>query len=646
MEIPVKVYLPSGEIEQGTLSYYKDGPVVVSKDSIYNQSNNQGIAYSIQKNDDLSIFSGLTTEDKISLQSTSVVRTVSLTADGQYDLYPRSSNKWISLLSDTGKPAIFVVQDLKSKVKKLLTIVDEEEGNIVRGQLVNPYEIEILFMITDWNIYNSIRNRGIDDSFIPKLLDSPPPTWKKLASILEGVSILKLELFDSMEKTMDQFVPASFPESTRRELKAFLSWIQEEKIPEEDPLDFSSKTANAPIFSSLAFGHIQCLLQNKTPPEYVRIMTMAERGLLDLPVLPTEETIEQNSWELAWYKIIELLPNRRERVIEIADQLNKSQTIITSLPVSREQAATSKEAWIERFALINYTLFIRGYIQTQRIGLNTIVYVGGAHKWPHKHLSWAARLGSPSDKPPFIQVMVMPQTSTEQANRSLPNLSRIAWSTSCINLSLFDSSKQKWKPTTTRIMNSLTGKRTLKQLEKEFQPSLKGPILMPTKVQSKVLDYISLQMYLSSLEKGVYKKHLGIDNQEIHRILTNLKEKGILNIQYLLRIPGLASTCQIIEGDSSKILSLVRAFLKFVPSTTVLVEEGAEKAFIISRVPIEDVYDLLVNLPANAAKYDTIVKSYRIDAYVGYLNNLYSRLLMSDGTWDEDISGLLSQSRS
>ncbi len=644
MEIPVKVFLPSGDIELGMLSFQKDGPIVVINNRTYIQSNNQGITYSIRRKEDLRFFSGLTTEDQITLQSKITSRTINLSSEGQYDLYPPSSSKWVSLLSDTGKSAIFFVQDIISNSKKLLTIFDFYEEDIVRSQLVNQYETEILFMMTDWNVYNSIRNRGIDESFISKLLDSPPPTWKKLAIILDGISIPKLELFESMEKTMDQFVPASFPEATRRELKAFLSWIQEEKIPEEDPLDFSSKTANAPVFSSLAFGHIQCLLENKTPPQYVRIMTMAERGLLDLPMLPTEETIEQNSWELAWYKIIELLPNRRKRVIEIADQLNKDQTILTDLPVTREMAKASKGAWIERFALINYTLHMRGYIQTQRIGLDTVVYVGGAHKWPHNHLAWTARLGNPTEKPPFIQVMVMPKNSSEQANRSLPNLSKIAWSTSCFNLSLFDSSKQKWKSTIARITNSLGGKRTLKQLEKEFPPSSKGSILMPSEIESRVLDYASWQMYLSSLEKGVYESHLGINNLELYRILSDLKEKGILKIQYLLRIPGLVATCQIIEGEPNKILALVRAFLKHQPSTTAMIENGSKKAYIISRVPEDEVYEILVNLPNEAAKNGIDIRSYRIDAYVGYQHNLYSRLLKSDGTWDDDISGLLNQS--
>ncbi len=40
------------------------------------------------------------------------------------------------------------------------------------------------------------------------------------------------------------------------------------------------------------------------------------------------------------------------------------------------------------------------------------------------------------------------------------------------------------------------------------------------------------------------------------------------------------------------------------------------------------------------------IKIYRVNAYAAYTHNLYQRLLRPDGTWDDDISGFLSQIRS
>ena len=47
MRIPVRVYLHSGNIEYGTLSYHKEGPEITTKDRVYNQSTKEPIVYSI-----------------------------------------------------------------------------------------------------------------------------------------------------------------------------------------------------------------------------------------------------------------------------------------------------------------------------------------------------------------------------------------------------------------------------------------------------------------------------------------------------------------------------------------------------------------------------------------------------------------------
>ncbi|MHA1577982.1 MAG: hypothetical protein ACTSU3_11535 [Candidatus Thorarchaeota archaeon] len=650
MRIPVKVYLLSGNIEQGTLSYRKDGPEIIIKDKVFNQSTKDHLTYSILSDSVLVNNSGLSSDHRITLKSKTSTRKISTNRKNQYDLYPPSTRGWITQLSDSGKEVMFVVQDIISSHKKLMTILDLKNDEIIDCYLVNPYETDFLFMNTDWTSYNMIRDTGLENSgtsIIHQLLQGPPPSWNNLASILDGVTVPQLEIRETMGETMEQLVPASFPATTRKEIMAFLAWIQKEKVPEEDPLDFSSKTTfNAPIFSSLVFGHIQCLLEKTAPPEYIRIMAMAERGLLQLPRLPTTESIEQNKWEMAWYRLQELFPNPRSNVLELADKLNKNNTIWTSLPVSRSQALATRKAWRDRFTLVNYSLIIRGFIHNQRIGLNTIVYVGGAHKWPHKHLSWTARLGHPKDKPPFIQVMIMPPASTEQTIRASPNLSIIEWSTSCLNLDLFDKNRQTWKNRLTRIYNSIQSRRTLRQLEREFPTTTQGLVYVPTKAEAKVLDYISWQMYLSSLEKGGYENLLEMDNIQLLDILTKLRDREIVKIQYLLRIPGLTATCHIVEGPRQQTQSLVRSFLKHMPSTTAMIEEGGSKAYIISRVPDDSVYDLFANLPTKASEVDMKVRCLRIDAYAGYQNDLYSRLLKSDQTWDDDISGLLSQIRS
>ena len=74
------------------------------------------------------------------------------------------------------------------------------------------------------------------------------------------------------------------------------------------------------------------------------------------------------------------------------------------------------------------------------------------------------------------------------------------------------------------------------------------------------------------MEKGVYEDILGIDNIQLLDILTKFRDKGLVTIQYLLRIPGLTSTCLIVEGPRQQTQSLARSFLKHMPSTTARIE--------------------------------------------------------------------------
>jgi hypothetical protein len=66
---------------------------------------------------------------------------------------------------------------------------------------------------------------------------------------------------------------------------------------------------------------------------------------------------------------------------------------------------------------------------------------------------------------------------------------------------------------------------------------------------------------------------------------------------------------------------------------------------IVSRIPKDDHHKFTTDFIDAAKKFDILVEAHPISAYAGYRNNLYSRLLKEDGTWDDDISGLLDQVR-
>jgi len=168
---------------------------------------------------------------------------------------------------------------------------------------------------------------------------------------------------------------------------------------------------------------------------------------------------------------------------------------------------------------------------------------------------------------------------------------------------------------------------------------------MPDREESKVLGFITWAIYLNSLELGEYDKCLGMNRSKLGEILTKLSSKGIIQIHYYLPMTGLASICLVCKGDSNRIHSLSRAFMKHTPSTTAMISDSGNSSFILARMPEDSVYDISTQLPKRSREFEMDIKVYRVNAYAAYTHNLYERLLRPDQTWDDDISGLLSQIR-
>ena len=636
-------------MSRGKLSYTVEGPVVTLENGTILQSNSchPDISYSVVGSVARKRFP-IDEDYKIKLKSRKITRKYSRDSFSQYEMYPPSSDGWITHLSEIGSDALFVVQEITNSQKYLLSIIDLDNVEILGIHSIHPYEIDIIFQETDWTFYNRLQQIAsqVDRSFIDELLEAPPPDWPRLESIGKGIIVPGLEKHSTMRAAVEQFVPKSFPEQARVELMAFLAWVMNAKIPEEDPLDFHNRLQPTPILRSLILGHIQCILEGIEPPQYARIINLAERGELLPAKQPATEAAQLNPWNVAWYRLMEMFPDQQGRVLALTHKMNIENEIITSLPVTRQEAMLSRQNWFDRFASIFHTLFLKGHIQSTKVGLRTLVYFGSAHRWPHKHLAWTARLGPPHEKVPYLQVMVMPSSAVERVQRVRANVSIIEWSASAVNLGLFNVENQRWNIPLSRLMSSMQGKRTRKELSREFKLNEKHSTFFPNKIEAATMDFLSVGIYLSGLELGIYRELLPSSNEELKDIITSLRERGIVDIQYFYSIAGLVSICLIANGPSSQVQSISRSFLKYVPSTTVRLANGGNTSYIMSRVPEDKAYEILTKMPLRAKEYDIDIKAKRVDAYAGYTNNLYSRLLKSDGTWDDDISNFLSQIRS
>ncbi len=648
LKLRVIVYTPEKEAREGWLTYSIEGPRITLEDGIVYLSSNfpNDMNFTIPATSLREFQIPLTEYEKVEFVSRSIVKTYSSSPTLQNEMYPKSTEQWVTYLSEYGINALFVTHPLAESSRYLLIIIEIESGHLLSAIKINSYELGLLFMKRDWDIYAEIFseiNPSIRKSIISELLDSSPPDWSEMASLVKGVNVPNLAIGKSMRESMDQLVPKSFPANVREELMAFLALITKQEIPNEDPLVISSKYRTTPLLSTLIFHHIHCLIMGEQPPQYVRLFIMADRGTLRTGMQPTVEASERNPWSVAWIQLTNMVPNRRGRIFNLLSNLDPEREIITRLPVFQKEAAESRTKWADRFALILYNSSIRGHVQNQKIGLRTLIYVGSAHRWPHRHLAWTARLGNPNEKPPYIQVMVMPQSAAERVRRVRRNISEELWSTMTANFGLYNNETQKWKANTTRILQSISSKRTLKQLGREFNVKTDDNIRIPSLEEAKLLGFFSRGMYLSSLEEGNYDKYLGLNQERLTDVISNLMSSGIIHPQYFIHMLGLVSLCTIAKGPALNIQSLSRSFLKHTPSTTVRLMNGGNESIILSRMPEDAAYEISTKLPS--LSNDELEVKIMVNAYAAYTLNLYERLLLPDGTWDDDITGFLSQIR-
>lgn len=643
IEFPVRVYRPNNELETGILRYTRHGPVIKIENG-EEIKNSDNVYFAIHDIVDPKL--PLLRNELVQLRPRIAVVMGYAPKDTVIDrMYPSSTDKWITHVVEGENLALYTVQDIKDSQRKLLAITSLDNPNDFISYKIQPYETDILELKHDRIVQNEIRESFRKAFDMNSILDTGPPSWSTIDKLVEGVNVPNLSLKSTMGETLKQLIPSSFPERVRKQIIAFLAWTETAKVPPQDPMDFIQKYAEFDIFNSLVTGHIKCLLDGIKPPPYVRIMNQAETGSLKVTERPTLATVEQNPWYIAQLKLYELFPDWMKRVLELTETLNKKGKIVGELPVTREESMTSKIHWGDRFALITQGLAMRGYVQRESIGLRSMVYVGAAHKWPHIHLEFSARLGYQTQKSPQIQLMVFPETSVEQVARILPSVHIIEWETNSANLSLYNNRNSRWKINSTTILKSLERSRSLQQLENEFGAFYRKKPIQLTPDQAKVLDMISWGIYLVNLEDNRYSRYYKIDNQTIKDTLEFLQKQGVFKLFYLTTMQKLTSICISANGPSNHICSFARSFLKHAPTSDVRIGDQGSSCFIISRVPEDEAFDLMNSLQSKAKETDINLTARPISAYIGYRNNLYQRLRQADGSWNNDVSGIISQIR-
>ncbi len=590
---------------------------------------------------------------KIQLKPTIVCKHPYTNVGGQLveDIFPPSTSGFYGRLLSGKSNAVFFIHQIESSELFWLAIVESDSSRIYETQIIKPYEAEALSLNEDNQIINSwysqsIKNQSNMRKEILSILDEPSQSRKELSKILDNVYIPNLEIGNTIRDTYNQIVPSSFPEEIRDELMTFLTYVVQNKFPDEDPLSYFFKFSSMIVLEDLLSNHLMHVLDGTDFPPYVKLMILAEREQLQAPKRAVSDVVMNSPWLLYSQKCAEMRPNWLDISLDSVRELTKSKRIVVGLPTTKSEAKRSKQSWKKRFAEISYGLLLRGVIDPATLSLVELVYLGAAYRWPHRHMKFISRLGGISENAPHLQVMLMPSSSTERVKRVLPGILHVKWSKRISNYRLYDSKSKQWKVPIDQIIDSIDTKSSIKKLTKEYD-GLKIPEpYMISKDDAKVADLVAEGIASFYLESPGFLKNLDLDNRLVSKTITKLVERKIMEVSYAVSDPSLVSLAIIVQGESGSVTALASSFLKYAPTSSVRLNEMSDNGIILSRLPEESIYDIANQLTTRGLENELNVRCMRPTTFRRYTSNLYQRLLREDGTWDDDVSAFLSQARS
>jgi hypothetical protein len=570
------------------------------------------------------------------------------------DVFPPSTNGFFGRMRDEGNPAVISAHRVIDSDSYWLFISSFDNEVIYESHEIQPFEIGVLCFIEDWLIMKEdrekirsfqtdARSNILEKS--QKMLESPSPSWEQLTPLLGGVSILNFQRGKTMSQTVSQLVPSSFPKDVKEQLMMFLAYVMSEDVPKEDPVDYFSIFSDQPVLRALLMGHFQFVIDGLEWPSYVKLMQLADRGQLEEPKRPMPEPARV-PWIMFWQKIVETFPDWRDVAITYAKNMSSANKVVLGLPVTRSEARKSKRLWKNRMALMVSNLSLRVNVNPQLLGLNQLLYIGAAYRWPHRHMSWIARLGEISDQPAHLQVMLMPPTALERVKRFVPSVREVTASYRTSNLDLFQNDEKLWRMPTSKVLDSVSRKSSPRKLANRYGLKSDTVGYSISRNEAMILDFTSRNPDLSNLELADMSTYWGISRRTMRTVLTDLHKRGILDYYYEITDHDLISLFLFAEGEIAQISSLVESFLSQTPTSLAMLSEKGRSCVIMARVPETEVHTIASELPSLADSNGVKLRIMRPRAIRTYSHNLYQRLLKPDGTWDDDVSAFLSQARS
>ncbi|MFW9769460.1 MAG: hypothetical protein ACFFEM_11625 [Candidatus Thorarchaeota archaeon] len=648
IDIVVDTWITSDEVKKGTLNV-KNGEVKVVLDSgkVISGKNKPNITYSLLN------YSGGPL-NRIFLNPI-LVTELSYSADiGQVaeDIFPPSSGGFYGRIRSGKEKAVFIIQKIVHDTRLWLIIGNSQTGKIFETQIIQPYEAEALGLTDDQEILESWDNelwsdkRNLLEREILNILDEPSPHWDIISKLFVGADVSDdLVREKTIQETLTQLVPDSFPENARVHLMAFLAYVMMDRIEIEDLLDPSSHLYAAPMFSALIQGHLRSKVDNIKWPPYLDLIQQSASGQIGQPKRTLPETAD-SSLRVLWQKMIESFPKWFGTAISSAQELNEANKVRLRLPITKYQAMKSKRLMKKRIAAMTYGLRVGGHVNPKTIGLSELVYVGVAYRWPHRHMRYITRLGEVSDNPPHLQVITAPPSAVERIIRTLPTCIKIAWSKRAVNLTLYDIESDSWNIPIEKILTSANEPLSQRRIVRRFGSVVSPKIHQVTSVETKVLGIASSLVNLEDFEFPGYFNYWDLTRKNVSSIIMKLQKEGVLDISYEVADPRLVSLATIIQGNNEQVTSIVNALLSYAPTSVAMLNEQFDTGVVMSKFPEDIAYILASKLTQLGLEAKLGIRCMRPRTFRSYTSTLYHRLLQPDSTWDDDVSAFLSQARS
>jgi hypothetical protein len=536
-------------------------------------------------------------------------------------IYPHSTNLWYTRWQYGKEPARFFVYPILDADEYFLVVM--QDNHVVQAHPIKPYEACPLRYRPRSMLWTAPVE--VDSFDVAQMLDEPLPDWSCLAKITKGVDF-PIE-GDTTGQCLDKLIP---PWSTemRNQLKAFLLFLCKPQ-PQEDPLDFFPRFQHQRLLYSLLLNRY--VRRESDDISYIREFWLAHADVnARLPTMA--EGTDLLPWMRLMYRTAIPLTYYPE-LIRMFQQLNRSQQVITNLPIDRKEAQQSQDAWKKRAFLMAKGVTMKLSVRPKGIGLREAVYIGRAYRWPHRHLRFIVRMDDPGGHARYLHHMMLPPKAAQKASRCIHGISEIDYSTYAVNLNP--------RPVLKDIKNSLNQHVTsLPQLKQKYgchNPDFVTPL---NRKQAMILDYVITYPWLAKMEMTDGIPNTDMNARRIQREIKVLQDRDVVDVQYISANYGLRSIFLEIQGEKKTVLSLVSGLLETLPSCQAMITKD-DHAYVLGRTTGIHTTSLAEYL----SKKDVNVRITPVTSWRTHTPNFFQRILKEDGEWNDDISELFSQQR-